>query len=179
MHAFPARISSSSRVVIAALPRSAALALALLAAGCANFSAISPGDSSRQVEAQVGAPSTVWKSADGSEVWEYPRGPSGVQTFMVAIGADQRVQRVSQVLSEEYFTKIHAGMSREEVHRLLGRPKEIWYFSLRDEETWSWRYQEEYVRPMFFNVHFDAPSGTVRTVSRVEEFFPSGRGSRH
>ena len=57
--------------MIAALYRAAALlALALLAGGCANFSAISPGDSAPTVEARVGPPGAVWKNADGSEVWE-------------------------------------------------------------------------------------------------------------
>src|SRR5258708_35139382 len=73
----------ASRFVIAGYHRAAALiALAFLTAGCANFSAISPGDSALTVEARVGPPGTVWKNADGSEVWEYPMGPTGVQTFM-------------------------------------------------------------------------------------------------
>ena len=67
--------------MIAALRRTALLALTLLAAGCANFSALSPGDSALTVEARVGPPGTVWTNTDGSEVWEYPMGPSGVQTF--------------------------------------------------------------------------------------------------
>ena len=50
---------------------------ALFAAGCASFSAITPGASAQQVEKLVGAPASVWKNADGSEVWEYPQGPLG------------------------------------------------------------------------------------------------------
>ena len=75
--------------MIAALHRAALLALALLAAGCANFSAISPGDSALTVEARVGAPGTVWKNADGSELWEYPQGFYAVQTFMVAFDPER------------------------------------------------------------------------------------------
>ena len=87
--------------MIAALHRAAALiALSLLAAGCANFSAISPGESALTVEARVGPPGTVWKNADGSEAWEYPMGPSGVQTFMIDIGPDRAVRAVRQVLRE-------------------------------------------------------------------------------
>src|SRR5712691_8849030 len=64
--------------MIAAFHRAAALtALAFLAAGCANFSAISPGESALTVEARVGPPGTVWKNVDGSEVWEYPIGRAG------------------------------------------------------------------------------------------------------
>jgi len=160
--------------MIAAPRRAALIALAFLAAGCANFYAISPGDSAPTVEARVGAPGTVWENADGSEVWEYPTSPSGVQTFMIDIGPDQAVQAVRQVLREEYFSKVVAGMSRDEVRRLLGRPKEVWYFPARDEEAWTWRYLE--VNYRFFNVLFDHTSGTVRSTLRLDEVFLPGGG---
>ncbi len=161
----------------AAPRRAAALLVLILAAGCANFSAISPGDSAPTVEARVGAPGTVWKNAHGSEVWEYPLGPYGVQTFMITIGPDQTVREVQQVLREEYFSRVHAGMSRDEVRRLLGKPRDIWYFPARDEEVWFWRYFE--VNYRFFNVLFDRTAGTVRTTLRLDEIlFLDGRG-RH
>ena len=160
-----------------ALRGAALLVLAGLAAGCANFSAISPGDSAHSVEARVGPPAAVWKNADGSEVWEYPQGPQGVQTFMIAIDAGHAVREMHQVLGEEYFSKVHAGMSRDEVRRLLGRPREAWYFPPRDEEVWVWRYFE--VNYRFFNVLFDRTSGMVRTTLRLDEvFLPGGRGRR-
>lgn len=152
--------------MIPALRGAALLALASLAAGCAGFSAISPGDSAHSVEARVGEPATVWKNADGSEVWEYPQGPPGAQTFMVTIDTDYSVREMHQVLSEEYFSKIRPGMSRGEVQRILGRPGEIRYFRLRDEETWSWRYLD--VNYRFFNVMFNRSAGTVRTTLRLD-----------
>jgi len=161
----------------AALHRAGALLVLILAAGCANFSAISPGDSAPAVEARVGPPGSVWKNADGSEVWEYPLGPSGVQTFMIDIGPDRTVRAVRQVLREEYFAKVVPGMSRDEVRRLLGRPKEVWYFPARDEEVWTWRYLE--VNYRLFNVLFDRTSGMVRSTLRLDEvFLPVGRGRR-
>jgi len=150
---------------------------ALLAAGCANFSAISPGDSALTVEARVGAPSTVWKNADGSELWEYPQGSYAVQTFMVAFDPDHAVREIHEVLNEAYFSRIRLGMSREDVRRLIGKPREIWYFPARDEETWTWRYYDVTYR--FFNVLFDRTEGTVRTTLRLDEvFLPGGRGRR-
>jgi hypothetical protein len=163
--------------MIAALHRAALLALAVVPAACANFSAISPGDSAPTVEARVGAPGSVWKSTDGSEVWEYALGPYGVQTFMITIGPDQTVREVQQVLREEYFSRVHTGMSRDEVRRLLGKPRDIWYFPARDEEVWFWRYFE--VNYRFFNVLFDRTAGAVRTTLRLDEIlFLDGRG-RH
>jgi len=139
----------------------------LFAAGCASFSAIAPGASGQQVEKLVGAPTSVWKNPDGSEVWEYPRGPLGVETFMVTLGSDHAVREVRQVLNDETIAKLHVGMSRDEVRRMLGKPRYIGFSDYTDEEIWSWRYQQQ--NPMFFNVLFDRAAGTVRTTQRLEE----------
>ncbi len=144
------------------------LALVLSSAGCANFAAISPGDSAQAVEAFAGAPATVWKNADGSEVWEYPLGPLGVETYMVTLGSDRAVREVRQVLSEEYISKLHVGMSRDEVRRLVGRPRDIGFSDLNDEEIWSWRYREWRVRNMELYVQFDRPTGTLKRISRFQ-----------
>jgi hypothetical protein len=142
-------------------------AFAALLAGCANFAAVSSGTPAQRVQAKLGAPANVWKNTDGSEVWEYPGGPLGRQTYMVTLGPDRAVREVHQVLSDEYFSRVRAGMSRDEVRRLLGRPGEIMVFGGRDEEVWSWRYQQQ--NPMFFNVLFDRSAGTVRSTQRLEE----------
>jgi len=140
----------------------------LFAAGCANFSAITPGASAQQVEKLVGAPTSVWKNADGSEVWEYPQGPLGVETHMVTLGPDHAVREVRQVLSDETISKLHVGMSRDEVRRLLGRPRDIGFSSLNDEEIWSWRYREWGVRNMELYVQFDRSTGALKKVTRFQ-----------
>ncbi|HTQ73015.1 MAG TPA: hypothetical protein VMI74_01925 [Burkholderiales bacterium] len=147
--------------------RASTLALAALAAGCASFSSISPGDSDVNVRDKVGAPVTVWKNPDGSELWQYPRGYYATQTFIITMGADRKVEEIHQALSEPYFSKIVPGMSRDDVFRTLGRPREIWNFPVRDEETWIWRYYD--TSYMFFNVLFDRTAGKVRTTQRLEE----------
>jgi hypothetical protein len=128
---------------------------------------VTEGMNEVQVKASMGTPEMVRKSSDGSEVWEYPRGPLGRQTYMVTLGSDHSVKEVRQVLSDQYFSKVQAGMSRDDVRRLLGKPGEVSFFPARDEEVWSWRYQQ--VNPMFFNVMFDRTAGTVRTTLRLEE----------
>jgi hypothetical protein len=141
---------------------------ALFAAGCTSFSAINPGASARQVETLVGAPASVWKNADGSEVWEYPRGPLGVETYMVTLGSDRSVREVRQVLSEETISKLHVGMSRDEVRRLLGRPRDIGFSGRTDEEIWSWRYREWGARNMELYVQFDRPTGALKGITRLQ-----------
>jgi outer membrane protein assembly factor BamE (lipoprotein component of BamABCDE complex) len=141
--------------------------LLLAVSGCAAVSPVKSGMDELQVEARMGKPETVRKNADGSQVWEYPGGPLGRQTYIVTLASDHSVTQVRQVLSEEYFSKVRTGMSRDEVRRLLGKPGEIMIFGARDEEVWSWRYQQE--NPMFFNVLFDHTAGTVRTTQRLDE----------
>lgn len=140
----------------------------LFAAGCASFSAINPGASAQQVETLVGAPASVRKNADGSEVWEYPRGPLGVETYMVTLGSDRAVREVRQVLSDEYISKLHVGMSRDEVRQLLGRPRDIGFSEFDDEEIWSWRYREWGVRNMELYVQFDRPTGALKGITRFQ-----------
>jgi len=154
--------------IMTSKPRRALLLLAAMLAGCANLAAISPGDSAQAVEARAGAPATVWKNADGSEVWEYPLGPLGVETYMVTLGSDRAVREVRQVLSEEYISKLRVGMSRDEVRRLVGRPRDIGFSDLNDEEIWSWRYREWRVRNMELYVQFDRPTGTLKRISRFQ-----------
>jgi len=148
--------------------RAVLLLPALFAAGCASFSAINPGASAQHVETLVGAPASVWKNADGSEVWEYPQGPLGVETYMVTLGSDHAVREVRQVLSDETISKLHAGISRDEVRRLLGRPRDIGFSSLNDEEIWSWRYREWGVRNMELYVQFDRPTGALKKITRFQ-----------
>jgi SmpA / OmlA family len=141
---------------------------ALFAAGCASFSAINPGASAQQVEKLVGAPASVWKNADGSEVWEYPQGPLGVETYMVTLGPDSAVREVRQVLNDETISKLHVGMSRDEVRRLLGRPRDFGFSNLNDEEIWSWRYREWGVRTMELYVQFDRSTGALKKLTRFQ-----------
>src|SRR5882762_6822152 len=148
--------------------RAVLLLPALFAAGCASFSAINPGVSAQHVETLVGAPASVWKNADGSEVWEYPQGPLGVETYMVTLGSDRTVREVRQVLSDETISKLHVGLSRDEVRRLLGRPRDIGFSNLNDEEIWSWRYREWGVRNMELYVQFDGPTGALKKTTRFQ-----------
>jgi hypothetical protein len=144
-----------------------AFLVAPLVWGCAAVSPVTPGMDEMQVQARMGKPETVRKNSDGSQVWEYPMGPSGRQTYMVAVGADHSVKDVQQVLTDAYFDRVKPGMSRDDVRTVLGKPGIVSNFPARDEEVWSWRYLQ--INPMFFDVLFDRRSGTVRTTQKYEE----------
>ena len=144
------------------------LATALLATGCASFDSLSPGTPAQQVQARVGAPSSVWKSPDGSEVWEYPQGPLGTETYMVTLGPDQAVREVRQVLNDANISKLKEGMPRDEVRRMLGKPGSIEYSESRNEEVWYWRYREWNTRKMELYVQFDRSTGALKSVTRYQ-----------
>jgi len=148
------------------------IALVLLATACANFAGISPGTPAQEIRSTFGTPGTVWKNPDGSEVWEYPLGPVGVQTYMITIAPNQTVREVREVLSEEYRDKVQAGLSRDEVRRLIGKPRETAYFPARDEEVWTWRFQEFNFRYRLFHVLFDRTTGIVRSTMTIDEELP-------
>ena len=135
--------------------------------GCAAISPVKSGMDQMEVRGTMGKPEAVYRNADGSETWEYPLGPYGKQTYMVTLNSDHVVKEVRQVLSEEYFAKVGSGMSRDEVRRLLGKPSEMSMFPARDEEVWSWRYEDQ--GAMLFHVLFDRTAGTVRITLREEE----------
>lgn len=138
------------------------------------FKGIEPGVSTdADVRRQAGEPDAIWQNADGSHSLEYPRGPEGLTTWRVTIGADDRVRMIEQLLTAANFAKVHAGMTQHETERLLGKPTKIEEFSLRKETVWGYRWQEQPNEKAFFNVHF-GPDGRVTTTSRSDD--PTVRG---
>jgi outer membrane protein assembly factor BamE (lipoprotein component of BamABCDE complex) len=121
-----------------------------------------------QIRDQMGKPETERSFTDGSKRFEYPRGPQGLNTYMVDIDRDGKLQAVTQVLTAANFAKIRMGMSEDEVRRLLGKPGEIAVFPLKPETVWSWKWREGGVTEEgIFNVHFDRTL-KVYTTSRSD-----------
>jgi len=130
---------------------------------------LTPGVSTlEQVRAQMGKPETERVFDDGSRRLEYPRGPQGLKTWMVDIGANGRLVAITQVLTAENFARVRVGMSQDEVRRLLGKPGQVAAYRLKQETVWSWKWLEGGVTPeAYFNVHF-GPDGRVSTTSRSD-----------
>lgn len=129
---------------------------------------VSHADEVRNV---MGRPSLEWKDADGTRVWEYPRTPEGMVNYMLVIGPDEVLREVRQVLTEENFARVRAGMSKDQVRYLLGKAAHEQYFALQKETVWDWKTRVEPGMEWFFNVHFDA-DGLVRKTST--SFVPKG-----
>jgi hypothetical protein len=148
--------------------------LVLALAGCAGYGGggLVPGQSSADDVLRVmGLPAMQWTDADGTRQFAYPRGPMGVHTFMVYLGADGRLRRIDNVLDEEGFARVAPGMTKEEVLRALGPPQPEWtmYFKARDELVWEWRYCDLWAQAARFDVLFDGTHGRVRSTMSLRE----------
>jgi hypothetical protein len=143
----------------------------LLLAACAGYSGsnLRPGVSTlAEIVASMGEPAMTWKDPDGSEQLAYPRGPAGTQTFMVYVGPDGKLQRIDKVLDSAHFARVQAGMSKDQVLRILGPSGSLWTqtFSRSNELAWSWLFCNDWNAQEFFDVMFDASTGIVRSTGQ-------------
>ena len=127
---------------------------------------LKPGVSTaRDVRNRMGRPTMEWKDADGTQTWEYPRTPEGIVNYMIVIGPDEILREVRQVLTDENFAKIAAGMDKDDVRRLLGKPAHELFFPLKKEYVWDWKTKIEGSMDIFFNVHFNEAGIVLKTSS--------------
>lgn len=119
------------------------------------------------VRVVMGQPETVWEEEDGTRALQYPKGPEGVRTWEFTIDKSGKLKDYRQLLTTENFSQVTPGMSKDEVRRMLGKPRSIAQFKLKNEEVWDWRYQDVTV-PSLFNVHFDMGTGKVNRTSTSE-----------
>lgn len=99
-----------------------------------------PGMSRVDLIAQMGQPERV-RSLDGGSLLEFPGGPFGKQTWFIYLDASGNVIRSEQVLTEKNFDRIEAGMTRDEVRNILGRPGEVQMLGRGRGVVWSYRYE--------------------------------------
>ncbi len=155
-------------LVAALLP----LGLVMLA-GCDYFAEkkLVPGiHAEADVRNFMGKPELVSEEPDGSRRLEYPRSPMGAETYFVYIGPDGKYKAMEKAMNEANFAKVKSGMSRDDVRRILGKQTETTPLALKNEEVWSWRYEVDNSKLMFFNAHFDKASGKVVRISRDQDW---------
>jgi hypothetical protein len=156
--------------------RLTAVALSLLLlAGCATpdrDARLQPGTSREaDVVALYGAPGRVWAEADGGRTLEYSTQPMGRSAWMVRLGADGRLQSVTDALSPANRARVAPGMTPEQVSRLLGRERSRVFFRNSGEDVWDWTIEPDQTGyGLRFNVHFK-DGVVVRTTQSM--VFPS------
>ena len=89
------------------------LVLLLLVAGCASFTGrgLVPGQSTvADVENTMGPAADKRPGANGETVYYYPRLPWGYESYAARIGADGRLVRIEQRLTEENIGRVKTMM---------------------------------------------------------------------
>ncbi|MFC7518264.1 outer membrane protein assembly factor BamE [Herbaspirillum sp. GCM10030257] len=120
--------------------------------------------SESDVRMVMGQPETVWEEDDGGRALQYPKGPEGVRTWEFIIDKQGKLKDYRQLLTEETFARIKTGMTKDTVRRMLGKPRTVQQYKLKNEEAWDWRYLTG-TTERFFNVHFDMTTGRVTGTS--------------
>jgi outer membrane protein assembly factor BamE (lipoprotein component of BamABCDE complex) len=130
---------------------------------------LKPGISTEaEVRGLMGEPGMEWKNDDGSRTWEYTRQPEGSACYMLTLGTNGVLRSIEQVLTPENLARVRPGMNKDQVRRMLGKPRSIQTFPLKPEEVWDWKVGQEMGTDQLFNVHFD-PSGQVTGTSRSQK----------
>ncbi|WP_159911207.1 outer membrane protein assembly factor BamE [Pantoea sp. 18069] len=117
------------------------------------------------VRARFGEPENIWQEADGSRTFEYNRQPAGHQNYMITIGPGGTMTALRQVVAPHVFDQVRAGMTEQEVRRMLGKPAKRMTYERKQETDWDWRYIDPPTTEMLFTVTF-GPDGRVLRTSR-------------
>lgn len=154
--------------------RALLLSAPLWLAGCVSYGGggLRPGMANLdEVLAAMGPPARQWQAADGTRTLSYPRGPSGLHSFMVYIDANGKFVRSENVLDENGFARVKAEMTEDEVERAIGPsiPALTTHYPARKEIAWEWRYCNAQSATARFYVLFDADTRRVRSSMRGDE----------
>jgi hypothetical protein len=143
----------------------AGLLAALVLAGCAspNPAGLKPGASVDEIRTQMGTPRATYALSNGGTRLEF-RG-SGARTYMVDVDASGRLVSWVQVLNENNFGNIEAGMTREEVLKILGQPDDVSNVGRQRDEIWSYHFQN--TQCQWFQVSFGSDGRTARGGARA------------
>jgi SmpA / OmlA family len=116
-----------------------------------------------EVISRMGQPTQVWPESDGGKTLEMSRQPEGTQTYHIKISPDGKYLGMRNVLVDSMFEQIKAGMSKEEVRRLIGPPALRQEFKLKNETAQSYRYAPSASRTEMFDVYYNPEGKVIRT----------------
>lgn len=168
------RLGAPSPAMADRLRVALALCAPLCLAACANYGggglrpAVTTLD---EVVVAMGPPARQWQDPDGTRTLSYPRGPSGLHSFMVRIDANGKFAGSENVLDEHGFARVKPEMTEDEVERAIGPsiPSLTTHFPARKEIAWEWRYCNAQSVTARFYVLFDADTRRVRSSMRGDE----------
>ena len=147
------------------------------AAGCASYDGrtLSAGAPESEVKGLMGQPAMEVPGEGGVTRLVYPKGPLGTRTFMADIGPDHRLVAVRNVLTDDVFDRMQAGMTEKDVLATIGPPNRTMAFSLSNTHAWEYRYMDTWGYVAEFSTTFDA-NGVM--VSKLKRRLEGGRDDR-
>jgi hypothetical protein len=142
------------------------IALALALAACASYSGygLQPGSATEaDVVKSMGKPALEFTTESGGRDLIFPRGPLGTQTFIAHFDSRGTLAGIEPVLNEDHFYRIQAGMTRDQVLRMIGPPAETTNFGARTGNVaYTYRFQDGWGYTSDFSVTF-GPDWIVRS----------------
>lgn len=145
-----------------------AVAILFAAAGCASYDGrtLQAGASEVEVKGLMGAPAMEVAGGEGVTRLVYPKGPLGTQTFMADLGPDHRLISVRNVLTDDVFDRMRAGITEKDVLAAIGPPNRTMAFSLSRTHAWEYRYLDAWGYLAEFSTTFDADGVMVSKLKR-------------
>ncbi len=146
--------------------------MAALLSGCASYSGsglVAGVSTTADVEALMGKPAERIERSSGGSVFYYPRGPVGRETYAVLIGADGKVQRVEQRLTDANIARLVPGTTSErQVRELFGPPAATTHYARLERDVWEYP-MDPLSTPFVLYVQFSA-DGIVREVFKMKDW---------
>lgn len=142
----------------------------LLLAGCSLTGDLRPGQSTRaEVMARMGRPALTLEQPDGVRQLYFTYWPWGTETYAATIGPDGTLRALDQRLTYRNIHAVRAGMTRDEVRRLLGPPYEVSRLPRQQREVWEypWRHAVRERRVLFVQFSDD---GVVREAIEMHDY---------
>ena len=138
-----------------------AAAVAVLAA-CATPASLAPGTTLDEARAKLGNPTGRYALPGGGTRLQYSNQPFDQSVWNANFDAQGRLTGVEQMMTDAAFARVRSGKdTRDDVLRDFGQPADMFYYRLRDESAWMYRYftYGGFKAAMF--VYFD-PAGVVK-----------------
>ena len=148
----------------------------LLAAACATPNAF-VGRSETDLRGQLGAPAGDYANSDGTRTLAYPQGRLSTETYMVDVAPGGGVRSVRQALTDDTIQRINAGMTRDQILRMIGPPREVMTFPRKTETSWEYYFTDTWGYRSHLYVNFDPAGIVVSKLTRRVDTGRDGRGS--
>ena len=145
--------------------RAALPILVLFVTACAGPSAL-VGRSEADLRAQLGSPAGEYPNADGSRTLAYPQGTFGTQTYMADVAPGGGVSAVRQALTDDTINGITPGLTRDQILRMIGPPRETMAFPRKRETSWEYLFVDTWGYRSYLYVNFDEAGIVVSRITR-------------